>query len=72
MIDTIVELAGGRLPVTVGVSSASTRASCAYAEQARDRGAQGVMCLPPLLYPGTTEELGGPLRRGLRDGRGCR
>src|SRR5687768_5040049 len=57
VIDTIVELAGGRLPVTVGVSSASTRASCAFAEQARDRGAQGVMCLPPLLYPGTTEEL---------------
>ena len=57
VIDTIVELAGGRLPVTVGVSSASTRASCAYAEQARDRGAQGVMCLPPLLYPGTKEEL---------------
>ncbi len=57
VIDTIVGLADGRLPVTVGVSSASTSASCAYAEQARARGAQGVMCLPPLLYPGTTDEV---------------
>jgi 4-hydroxy-tetrahydrodipicolinate synthase len=57
VIDTVVELADGRLPVSVGVSSASTRTSCTYAEQARAAGAQGVMCLPPLLYPGTAEEL---------------
>jgi 4-hydroxy-tetrahydrodipicolinate synthase len=57
VIDTVVALAGGRLPVTVGVSSSSTAASCAYAEQARASGAHGVMCLPPVLYRGTPEEL---------------
>jgi 1-pyrroline-4-hydroxy-2-carboxylate deaminase len=57
VIRTVVALAAGRVPVTVGVSAASTAASCAYAAQARAAGAQGVMCLPPLLYRGTTEEL---------------
>jgi 4-hydroxy-tetrahydrodipicolinate synthase len=57
IIETVVGLADGRLPVTVGVSAASTAAACGYAEQARAGGAQGVMCLPPLLYPGTADEI---------------
>jgi 4-hydroxy-tetrahydrodipicolinate synthase len=58
VIATVVEVAAGRVPVTAGVSSGSTVASCAYARQARERGAAAVMCLPPLLYRGTTTELG--------------
>jgi 4-hydroxy-tetrahydrodipicolinate synthase len=58
VIDTVVSVADGRMPVTVGVSSASTAAARRYAEQARDAGAHGVMCLPPVLYRGTPEELG--------------
>ena len=57
VIDTALEVADGRLPVTVGVSSASTAASVRYAEQARAAGAHAVMCLPPVLYRGTPEEL---------------
>jgi 4-hydroxy-tetrahydrodipicolinate synthase len=57
VIDTVLGVAEGRLPVTVGVSSASTAASCRYADQARAAGAHGVMCLPPVLYRGTPEEL---------------
>ena len=57
VLDTVVAAAGGRVPVTVGVSAGSTAAACAYAEQARAGGAHGVMCLPPLLYRGTTAEL---------------
>jgi 4-hydroxy-tetrahydrodipicolinate synthase len=57
VIDTVLGVADGRLPVTVGVSSASTAASRRYAEQARAAGAHGVMCLPPVLYRGTSEEL---------------
>ncbi len=57
VIETVVEVAAGRVPVTAGVSAGSTAAACAYAEQARAGGARGVMCLPPLLYRGTTEEL---------------
>jgi 4-hydroxy-tetrahydrodipicolinate synthase len=57
VIDAVLGAADGRLPVTVGVSSASTAASRSYAEQARAAGAHGVMCLPPVLYRGTPEEL---------------
>ena len=57
VLSTVLDVAEGRVPVTAGVSAASTAASCAYAEQAREGGAHGVMCLPPLLYPGTTDEL---------------
>lgn len=57
VIETVVGVAAGRVPVTAGVSAGSTAASCAHAEQARAGGAHGVMCLPPLLYRGTTEEL---------------
>jgi 4-hydroxy-tetrahydrodipicolinate synthase len=57
VIETVMGAADGRVPVTVGVSSASTAASRRYAEQARAAGAYGVMCLPPVLYRGTPEEL---------------
>lgn len=57
VLETVLAVADGRVPVTAGVSAASTPASCAYAEQARAGGAHGVMCLPPLLYPGTIEEI---------------
>ena len=57
VIDTALEVADGRLRVSVGVSSASTAASASYAEQARAAGAHGVMCLPPVLYRGAPEEL---------------
>jgi 4-hydroxy-tetrahydrodipicolinate synthase len=56
VIDTVMSAGDGR-PVTVGVSSPSTSASRRYAEQARAAGAHGVMCLPPVLYRGTPEEL---------------
>ena len=57
VIETVMGAADERVPVTVGVSSASTAASRRYAEQARAAGAHGVMCLPPVLYRGTPEEL---------------
>ena len=59
VIETVVGHVDGRVPVTVGVSAGSTAASVAYAEQARAGGAHGVMCLPPILYRGTTEEIVG-------------
>jgi 4-hydroxy-tetrahydrodipicolinate synthase len=57
VLETVVAHVDGRVPVTVGVSAGATAQSVAYAEQARALGARGVMCLPPLLYRGTTEEL---------------
>jgi 4-hydroxy-tetrahydrodipicolinate synthase len=52
-----VEVAGGRVPVVAGVSSGTTAISVAYAEAAKAAGASGVMCLPPLNYRGTPEEI---------------
>ena len=58
VIETVSDAAGG-LPVSAGVSAPSTAAACAYAEQARAAGVYGVMCLPPILYRGTSDELAG-------------
>jgi 4-hydroxy-tetrahydrodipicolinate synthase len=57
VIEAVVAHVDGRVPVTVGVSAGATAQSVAYAEQARALGAHGVMCLPPLLYGGTADEL---------------
>ena len=57
VLDTVLAAAGGRVPVSAGVSAGSTAAACSLAEQARAGGALGVMCLPPLAYKGTTTEL---------------
>jgi 4-hydroxy-tetrahydrodipicolinate synthase len=57
VIDTCIAVADGRAPVLVGVSSGSTAAAAGYATMARDAGADGVMCLPPLNYPCRRDEL---------------
>jgi 4-hydroxy-tetrahydrodipicolinate synthase len=57
VLRTVIEHVAGRVPVVAGVSAGATAQSVAYAEQARDAGARGVMCLPPLLYRGTPDEL---------------
>jgi 4-hydroxy-tetrahydrodipicolinate synthase len=57
VLDTVLAAAGGRVPVSAGVSAGSTSAACALAEQAHAGGADGVMCLPPLHYRGTPTEL---------------
>jgi 4-hydroxy-tetrahydrodipicolinate synthase len=54
--ETVLDAAGG-LPVSAGVSAPSTAAACAYAERAKAAGVHGVMCLPPILYRGTSDEL---------------
>jgi len=56
-IATVVERAAGRIPVTVGVSAGATAIACAYAADARELGADAVMCLPPLLYAGDLDEI---------------
>jgi dihydrodipicolinate synthase/N-acetylneuraminate lyase len=60
VVDTCVAVAGrgGRnVPVIVGVSAGSTAAAARNAAAARDAGADAVMCLPPLHYPGTHAEM---------------
>ena len=58
VVATCVEVVGGRdLPVIVGVSAGSTAAAAGNAAAAREAGADAVMCLPPLHYPGTHAEM---------------
>jgi 4-hydroxy-tetrahydrodipicolinate synthase len=57
VVRAVVESAGGRVPVIVGVSSASAAQSLAYAADARELGADAVMCLPPLGYRADPDEV---------------
>ena len=54
----------------VGVSSASAKQSLAYAADAREAGADAVMCLPPLGYRADADEVVAFLPRWRRAG--CR
>ena len=56
VIETVVQAADG-VPALAGVSAGSTSVACAYATIAREAGCSGVMCLPPLNYGGTLEEI---------------
>jgi 4-hydroxy-tetrahydrodipicolinate synthase len=56
VLATVLERADGRVPVLAGVSAGATALACAYATAAREAGAAGVMCLPPVNYRGTPEE----------------
>ena len=57
VLETVLDVAGHRVPVLAGVSAPATATACAYATAAREAGAAGVMCLPPLHFLGTIEEL---------------
>src|SRR3954469_14546217 len=43
--------------VTVGISGYDASVASGHARQAAECGAQGVMCLPPVLYDATEDEL---------------
>jgi 4-hydroxy-tetrahydrodipicolinate synthase len=57
VVETCIAVADGAIPVVVGVSAGSTAAACRNAAAAREAGAAGVMCLPPLNYKATMREL---------------
>ncbi len=57
VVQAVVEGAAGRVPVIVGISSASAKQSLAYAADAREAGADAVMCLPPLGYRAAADEV---------------
>jgi dihydrodipicolinate synthase/N-acetylneuraminate lyase len=57
VVASAVTAAAGRAPVYAGVSAPTAEQACAYARDAADAGADGVMSLPPLLYRGDRREL---------------
>lgn len=57
VVETLVEAAAGRAPVTVGVSAETPARAIALAADAAVAGAQGLMMLPPLGYQGDDREI---------------
>jgi dihydrodipicolinate synthase/N-acetylneuraminate lyase len=57
VVSIAVTTAAGRVPVYVGVSAMTPAQAVAYAADAQDAGADGVMVLPPLLYRADRREL---------------
>lgn len=57
VLDAVVQQVDGRIPVVAGVSAGTTRVATEHARAAKSGGADGVMCLPPLNYRGTPEEI---------------
>lgn len=57
VIAAIVEAAGDETPVIAGVSAPTAEEAIGYARDAAEVGAQGLMCLPPLLYSGDEREI---------------
>ncbi|HEY6760178.1 MAG TPA: dihydrodipicolinate synthase family protein [Baekduia sp.] len=58
VVETCVDVAhAAGAFVIVGVSAAATRAAALNAGAAAEAGADAVMCLPPLHYPGTLAEM---------------
>jgi dihydrodipicolinate synthase/N-acetylneuraminate lyase len=55
--EIVVEEAGGRVPVIVGVSSVSTKSSAAFARHAAEAGADAVMAMPPYVRHPPTDEI---------------
>ncbi|MGZ6696060.1 MAG: dihydrodipicolinate synthase family protein [Solirubrobacteraceae bacterium] len=57
VIATVVEAAGGRVPVTAGISSETPALSSGYAADAAAAGASALMLLPSLGYEGDAREI---------------
>jgi 4-hydroxy-tetrahydrodipicolinate synthase len=53
----VVEQVGGRFPVVVNVSDASTRTAIRHASVARAMGADAIAATPPYYYPHSQDEL---------------
>lgn len=51
IIKTAVATSAGRVPVLAGAAENSTRAACRFVEDSAKNGADGVMVLPPMVYP---------------------
>lgn len=55
--DVIVEAAGGRVPIVIGVSGVSTAASTLYARHAARSGADAVIAMPPYVRHPPSDEI---------------
>jgi dihydrodipicolinate synthase/N-acetylneuraminate lyase len=57
LIETLVKATDGKVPLVAAVSALSTWEAVALAKAAADRGAAGLMILPPYVYKGDWAEM---------------
>lgn len=57
VVETIVDVAAGRVPVVVGNAAPATARAVAWARHAKEVGAAGVMALPPINYRPSRREV---------------
>jgi dihydrodipicolinate synthase/N-acetylneuraminate lyase len=57
IIETLVSTVEGRVPVVAAISALSTDEAVALAQRAEERGAKGLMILPPYVYQGDWPEM---------------
>jgi 4-hydroxy-tetrahydrodipicolinate synthase len=57
IIETLVSSVEGRVPVVAAISALSTDEAVALAQRAEERGANGLMILPPYVYQGDWAEM---------------
>ncbi|RYM05028.1 dihydrodipicolinate synthase family protein [Sporolactobacillus sp. THM7-7] len=50
IVDTVIEASKGRVPVLVGTAAAATKDVVYWAEYAKQKGAEGLLSLPPINY----------------------
>jgi 1-pyrroline-4-hydroxy-2-carboxylate deaminase len=50
VVETVIDVANGRVPVVVGTGAPSTKQAVYWAQHAKDSGAEGIMALPPINY----------------------
>jgi 4-hydroxy-tetrahydrodipicolinate synthase len=57
IVETYVEVVGGRIPIVVGTMNAYTPIAVRNSRRAQDLGADGLMILPPYYYTPTEDEI---------------
>jgi len=57
VVETIVEVTAGRVPIIVGTAAPSTKRAVYWANHAKEVGATGLMALPPINYRPTKREV---------------
>jgi len=56
VIEAMMKVVNGRVPVLSGVAESSTAAACVYVRDLERLGADGFMLMPPMLYKGDARE----------------
>ncbi|MFD0671412.1 dihydrodipicolinate synthase family protein [Cohnella sp. GCM10027633] len=57
VVEAVIAVAAGRVPVVVGTAAPSTKMAVHWARHAKQAGAAGIMALPPINYKPTEAEV---------------